>query len=46
MYFKSIEDILREAIKNQTYTLAFTSHNTLVQYTQLFETIKRIEKED
>lgn len=43
---QSIEDILREAIQNQTYTLAFTSHNTLVQYRELFETIKRLEKED
>lgn len=43
---QEIEEILREAIKNQTYTIAFTSHNTLVQYTELFETMKRLEKED
>jgi len=43
---QSVEEILKEAIQNQTYTISLTSHNTLTQYTELFETIKRLKEEN
>lgn len=43
---QSVENILKEAIQNQTYTISLTSHNTLEQYRELFEAIKRLEKTD
>lgn len=41
---EDIESVLNDAIQNKVYTLAFTSHNTLEQYVELFKTLKKIEK--
>ena len=43
---ESIEEILKEAIENDTYTLAFTSHNTLKQYYDLYNVLKNMKQND
>lgn len=40
---ETIVGILKEAIQNNTYTIALTSHNTLEQYTELFYTLQQMK---
>ena len=42
----SIKEILKEALKNKTYLISLTSHNSLKQYDELYETIEKIKEED